>query len=37
MSGEHDQASSFFEELIQLDPASNFGQKAFLQLGASKK
>lgn len=37
MSGEDDQASSFFEELIQLDPASNFGQKAFLQLGASKK
>ncbi|MFT6276168.1 MAG: tetratricopeptide (TPR) repeat protein [Halioglobus sp.] len=37
MAGEHDKARQFFEQLIQLDPASNFGQKAFLQLGVCQK
>jgi tetratricopeptide (TPR) repeat protein len=32
---EHDKAAPFFEQVIQLDPASNFGKKAYLQLGAS--
>jgi tetratricopeptide (TPR) repeat protein len=34
MSGEQNKARQFFEQLIPLDPASNFGQNAFLQLGA---
>jgi DNA-binding transcriptional MerR regulator len=36
MNEEHDQASHFFEQVIQLDPASNFGESAYLQLGVPR-
>lgn len=35
MNDEHDEAAYFFEQVIQLDPASNFGENAYLQLGSS--
>lgn len=35
MSGDHDKAAHLFEQVIQLDPASNFGKNACLQLGSS--
>ena len=35
MNGEHDKAAHFLEQVIQLDPASNFGKNAYLQLGTS--
>jgi hypothetical protein len=35
MNDEHHKAAHFFEQVVQLDPASNFGKKAYLQLGAS--
>jgi len=35
MNDDQDKAAHFFEQVIQLDPASNFGKNAYLQLGAS--
>jgi DNA-binding transcriptional MerR regulator len=35
MNEEQDKAAHFFQQVIQLDPASNFGKNAYLQLGAS--
>jgi DNA-binding transcriptional MerR regulator len=36
MNDEHDKAAHFFEQVIQLDPASNFGKSAYLQLGSTR-
>jgi len=33
MNGDADDAAACFEKVIQIDPASNFGEKAYLQLG----
>ena len=37
MGNKSEQAIGFFEQVIQLDPASNFGNNAFLQLGSGQK
>jgi tetratricopeptide (TPR) repeat protein len=36
MNDEQDKAAHFFEQVIQLDPASNFGKSAYLQLGSTR-
>ncbi|GAB5453540.1 MAG: hypothetical protein Hals2KO_38680 [Halioglobus sp.] len=33
MNGDSDAAATCFEQVIQIDPASNFGEKAYRQLG----
>lgn len=35
MNAEHEKAAHFFEQVVQLDPASYFGENAYLQLGSS--
>jgi hypothetical protein len=36
MDGDHPLAQACFERVIQIDPASNFGKKTYLQLGKSQ-
>jgi hypothetical protein len=33
MAGEDAKARPYFEEVVQIDPASNFGEDAYLRLG----
>jgi hypothetical protein len=32
MNDDHEKSNHFFEQVVQLDPASNFGKSAYLQL-----